>query len=275
MTDIASSTALIIGAGTMGRQIAAALLGAGIGSIDLVDASPDARACASEWLSIFRPKLPTDRVTVRDSWDDSRRPDIIIEAVPEDENLKRAVLAALAADFRDAALASNSSAIPTSRFVDDVDDPSRLMNLHFYVRPWERRVVELMSSGATSDTHLGSVRSFMEACRFRVFLLRRPSFGLLYNRIWAAVKREALAIIDEGVATPEEVDAIYRALEPSPPRGPFERMDAVGLDTVELIERLYIAERGGTLSPTLSGLVARGRLGEKTGAGFLKRREQT
>jgi 3-hydroxybutyryl-CoA dehydrogenase len=145
-----------------------------------------------------------------------------------------------------------------------------MLNVHFYVRPWERRVVEIMTSGSTSDEVLGATASLLRRCELQVFTLRTVSIGLLYNRIWAAIKREALAIVDEGVATPAEVDDIVRQLDPAPARGPFERMDDVGLDTVRDIEGVYSARFGWARSALLRKLVESGRTGRKSGAGFFR-----
>jgi 3-hydroxybutyryl-CoA dehydrogenase len=252
----------------MGRQISAVFAASGA-RVSLVERDDAHRRAAREWIDGFLSEpAARDRVTLVASLPERSDSRLVIEAITEEESVKRAMLAALQVIAPDAVVASNSSSMPVARFVDDVPAPERLVNLHFYVRPWERRVVELMTSGRTTPEHLADVRSVMEALDFRVFELRKPGFGLLYNRIWAAVKREALAIVDEGLADPAEIDAIYRALEPQPSRGPFERMDAVGLDTVQLIESSYAREHGTTTSAVLDDLVRADRLGVKTGQGF-------
>lgn len=125
-----------------------------------------------------------------------------------------------------------------------------------------------MSSGATTPEAMSCAERLFTGLGFRVFRLRQQSVGLLYNRIWAAIKRECLRIVDEQIAEPAEVDEIYRLLDPQPSRGPFERMDMVGLDTVRDIETFYAAEAGTEVSPTLTALVRAGHLGVKTGRGF-------
>lgn len=271
---------LIAGAGTMGRQIAATLALGGATDVRIVDPDLAQRESAREWMDAFLADEGQAECSTRIAlFAQHLAPDdaveLAIEAVPERLELKRAVIPELLRAAPRATVASNSSSMPVARLVVDADgenEPSldRLVNLHFYVRPWERRVVELMTSGESDEARIEAVERFMQRLGFRVFVLRRPSFGLLYNRIWAAVKREALAIVDEGVATPAEVDAICRALDPQPARGPFERMDAVGLDTVRLIERAYASERGTAFSTTLERLVEEGRLGRKSGGGFFE-----
>lgn len=270
MREPVDDIVLIAGAGTMGRQIAAVLAASGANDVRLLDPDAAQRAAAREWIDAFLGDAESSsRIRLLGEYE---RPDariaLAIEAVPESIELKRRVIPELLRAAPRATVASNSSAVPIARMVDDDAQLERLANLHFYVRPWERRVVELMTSGRTADARMEELRALMQRWEFRVFVLRRPSFGLLYNRIWAAVKREALAVVDEGVAAPEEVDEICRALDPRPARGPFERMDAVGLDTVLLIEQAYAAEYGGSVSSGLDDLVARGRLGRKSGGGF-------
>jgi len=270
MTDVLAQAVLIVGAGTMGRQIAATFAKNGAADLHVYEPNESQRESARAWIDEFVGAEYAATVRLTGELEPAEAA-IVIEAVPEKTDLKREVLTQLLGAMPDATILTNSSSMPVDRlFESDEEDPAfaRLANLHFYVRPWERRVVELMTSGSTDTARLDQVQSYMEAAGFRVFRLRKPSFGLLYNRIWAAVKREALAIVDEGIASPNEIDEICRALDPQPARGPFERMDTVGLDTIQLIETSYASERGTTVSQTLNDLVAARQLGRKTGLGF-------
>lgn len=90
------------------------------------------------------------------------------------------------------------------------------------------------------------------------------------RRIWAAIKRESLLAASEGVATPEEIDQIFKSVLKTP-KGPFEQMDVVGLDVVLDIEEHYAAQRGNIPEEPrsyLKGLIADGKLGVKSGQGF-------
>ena len=94
--------------------------------------------------------------------------------------------------------------------------------------------------------------------------------GFIFNRIWAAIKRETLAVVAEGVASAEVVDAIYNQATGSQP-GPFRLMDAVGLDVVLSIEENYAQHRPGLPEGPrilLKKMIAEGRLGVKSGRGF-------
>jgi 3-hydroxybutyryl-CoA dehydrogenase len=201
--------------------------------------------------------------TVADAW-------LVIEAVPERLELKKEVFAELdRLAPADAVLASNSSSYPTSRFVDAVSRPERVLNLHFYMPP-RAVAVEVMSCGQTDPAKIKLMMDVLPAYGLVPFQVRRESTGFIYNRIWAAIKREALAVVEEGVSTPEEVDRIFR-LTLGTQRGPFQMMDGVGLDVVLDIEEHYAAERPGLPEGPrrlLRDYIDRGRLGDKSGQGF-------
>ena len=114
----------------------------------------------------------------------------------------------------------------------------------------------------------------MSQCRkhgFSPFHVKRDSLGYMYNRIWAAIKREALMVVEEGVATPREVDAIFKDVLKTP-KGPCEQMDVVGLDVVLDIEEHYAEKRGESLPEAprrlLREMIQEGKLGVKNGTGF-------
>lgn len=251
----------------MGRQLAFTFAERGV-VVSLYDRNSSTAEAAAEWA---RQRIGSTRgalIVSRSLAEAVLGADLILETVNEDPDLKRAIFAEVSQLNEEALLASNSSAMPSSRWADTTRNPQRLLNAHFYVRPWERRVVELMSSGPTSSEAMSSAETIFTGLGFHAFRLRAESTGLLYNRIWAAIKRECLSMVDEDIAGPAEIDDIYRLLDPQPSRGPFERMDMVGLDTVRDIEAIYAAEAGTDVSPTLTGLVRDGHLGVKTGRGF-------
>jgi 3-hydroxybutyryl-CoA dehydrogenase len=195
---------------------------------------------------------------------------LVVEAVPERIELKRQVFADLdRLAPGDAVLASNSSSYATSRVADVVSRPERLANTHFYMPP-DRTAVEVMSCGRTDPSVIRLLLDVLPAYGLIPFEVRRESTGFIYNRIWAAIKREALAVVEEGVATPEEVDALFR-LNLGTGRGPFRMMDTVGLDVVLDIEEHYAAERDGLPEGPrrlLRTMLDEGRLGAKSGRGF-------
>ena len=195
---------------------------------------------------------------------------LVVEAVPERLDLKRSVFARLdELAPSDAVLATNSSSYPSSRLLDVVRRPERLVNTHFYMPP-ERTAVEVMSCGRTGPAVVALLLRVLPAYGLQPYEVRRESVGFIYNRIWAAIKREALAVVEEGVASPQEVDELFE-LNLGTSRGPFRRMDAVGLDVVLDIEEHYAAERPGLPEGPrrlLREMLAAGRLGDRSGGGF-------
>ncbi|MET8544797.1 3-hydroxyacyl-CoA dehydrogenase family protein [Kitasatospora sp. NPDC004799] len=267
----------VVGAGTLGRRIAL-MFATGGGEVRIYDPSAEqlaaARAYVAEQLPAVAAKVGAGEpgtVAVGDDLAEALRGAwLVIEAVPERPELKQKVFADLDRTAEpDAILGSNSSSYPTSRFVDRVREPERLVNIHFYMPP-AQNAVDLMSSGRTDRAVIDLLLAELPRHGLFPFEARRESTGFIFNRIWAAIKRESLAVVAEGVATAEEVDAMW-AVNTGLPGGPFRAMDQVGLDVVLDIEEHYAAERPGL--PTgprelLAEYVRAGRLGVKTGRGF-------
>jgi 3-hydroxybutyryl-CoA dehydrogenase len=195
---------------------------------------------------------------------------MVIESVPERVDLKRKVFAQLdeLADG-DAILASNSSSLPTSSFIDDVKHPERVLNTH-YQQPPEQNSVELMSDGKTDESLIDALMQKIPQYGLAPFRVRRESDGFIFNRVWAAIKRECLMVVEEGVATPEDVDAMWTIFT-KPGIPPFRLMDRVGLDVVLAIEEHYASVRPGLSEEPqklLHEYIDKGRLGVKSGRGF-------
>ncbi len=261
----------VIGGGTLGRRIA--LMFCTGGDVRLVDPDAGQREAATEYVGRELPRVSeaaTGRLTVHERLEEAvAEAWLVIECVPERLDAKHSVFTQLdAVAPADAVLATNSSSYPSSHLVDSVSRPEQLLNLHFYMPP-ARRAVEVMSCGRTDPAVLDRLMAYLPTVGLDPFLVRQESVGFIYNRIWAAIKREALAVVEEGVATPEEVDRIYAANERGV--GPFARMDGVGLDVVLDIEEHYAAERPGLPEEPrrlLRRLIGEGRLGRKAGRGF-------
>ena len=138
------------------------------------------------------------------------------------------------------------------------------------MQPPEQNSVELVSCGETDDGVIDALVSKLPEYGLAPFRVRRESDGFIFNRVWAAIKRECLMVVEEGVATPEDVDGMWRIFT-APGVPPFEMMDRVGLDVVLSIEEHYASVRPGLPEGPrrlLSGLIERGRLGVKSGRGF-------
>ena len=199
---------------------------------------------------------------LRDSW-------LVVESVPEKLGLKQAIFAdldQLAAP--DAVLASNSSSFASSEFIGGVNSPERVLNMHFYMPP-EVRSVELMSSGHTDPRIIELLMAELPKYALKPHRVRKQSAGFIFNRIWAAIKRESLLVVAEGVAEPQDVDALFADLFKSEIT-PFRFMDEVGLDVVLDVENHYCEVAGveNKSAPMLQEYIAKGWLGVKSGRGF-------
>ena len=269
----------IIGAGTLGRRIAAVYVGGG-SDVHIFDLSAEQREATREYVEEHVAQtqqtlgLHPDRrgrveisgelqEAVAGAW-------MVIEAVPERIDIKTELFGNLdRLTEPEAILCSNSSSIPTSQIIGKVEHPERVLNTH-YQQPPELNAVELISCG---ETDLGVIEALMEKLPHYglvPFWVRRESDGFIFNRIWAAIKRECLMVVEEGVAPPEDVDAMWeiftRAGVP-----PFRLMDRVGLDVVLAIEEHYAAVREGIPEgprKLLREYTNQGRLGVKSGRGF-------
>ena len=269
----------IDGAGTLGRQLAA-MYAAGGTDVRIFDMSEEqreaARRYASEHAEELRRKLDLDapRVGTVEAFEDLaaavRGAWMVIEAVPERLELKREIFGELdrLAD-PDAILASNSSSLPTSQFIDNVRHPERVLNTH-YQQPPDLPAVELMSDGKTDEAIIHLLMRKLPRYGFVPFHVRRESDGFIFNRVWAAIKRECLMVVEEGVAPPEDVDRMWE-LWTAAGIPPFRLMDRVGLDVVLDIEEHYAQVRPGLPEgprTLLREYIDEGRLGVKSGRGF-------
>jgi 3-hydroxybutyryl-CoA dehydrogenase len=276
-TDISTRPVTVVGAGTLGRRIALMFAAHGA-EVRIYDLSAEQRRAAVDYVIGSLPALE-DRINglvpgnvssdsdlaeaVRNAW-------LVVEAVPERLELKREVFGQLdELSATDAVLASNSSSYASRMFLDKVRRPERVLNMHFYMPP-KQNAVDVMSCGKTDRDVIDFVMTTLPRFGFYPFEARRESTGFIFNRIWAAVKRESLEVVAEGVSTPPEVDRMFE-INTGSSAGPFRMMDKVGLDVVLDIEEHYCAEHPEYPEGPrrlLRGYVERGRLGVKSGAGF-------
>jgi len=276
-TDLASRPVALIGAGTLGRRIALMFAAHGA-EVRIYDLSEEQRRIAVEYVTDGLPALE-ERVNGRvpghvsadaDLGEAVRNAWLVIEAVPERLELKRQVFGQLdRLSAADAILASNSSSYASRMFLDEVDHPERVLNMHFYMPP-KQNAVDVMSCGKTDRDVIDFVMTTLPRFGFYPFEARRESTGFIFNRIWAAVKREALEVVAEGVSTPQEVDRMFE-INTGSAAGPFRMMDQVGLDVVLDIEEHYCVEHPEYPEGPrrlLRDYVQRGRIGVKSGAGF-------
>lgn len=278
------ATVAIVGAGFMGAQLALHIAVHGY-PVAVVDQFGDAlarmrraheeeldrRSAAGALSAEERTAVPARVRATTDLAAGVGEADLVIEAVPERLDLKRAVFAELDRICPPRTiLATNSSSIRVSQIESATGRPDRVLNTHFYPPVWQRPMVELMRGTTTSDETVGRVRRFARSAGLTPLMVRKESTGFLFNRVWRAIKRETLHLVDEGVATVDDVDRAWMICM-GMPIGPFGLMDMVGLDVVLDIEAVYHAESGDPRDAPprlLADKVAAGELGAKAGRGF-------
>lgn len=282
LKDSQIATVSVVGAGTLGAQIAA--MTAASGRTVLLY---DAMAGAADAAHVRLRSLLTPVVAAGDlEWDldamlgrihpvttlaeSVSTADLVIEAVREDPDTKRSVFRQIGEINPHVLLATNSSSIASSQLVDAVADPGKFVNMHFFSSFWDRAMVELMSCGQTTPKTMTTLEAFGNSLGLFTAVVNGDSKGFIINRIWRAVKRESLRVVDEGVADAETVDRLWTFFWGSE-LGPFSMMDEVGLDVVADIEESYIAtspDPTDVTNQTLQQMVQTGKLGRKSGQGF-------
>ena len=274
----------ILGTGTMGRGIAYLAAVAGYDTV-LFDVEQDALDAARAAIdSILRRGVEKGKLTDAEAAAALERvqlvpelepavnsADLIVEAVPESYELKTDLFAQ--ADLfcgPDTILASNTSSISITRLAANVERRDRFVGMHFFNPPHVMKLIEIVSGERTSDTTIAQVREVAEKMG-KTAIEVRDSPGFATSRLGVAIGLEAMRMLEEGVASAEDID---RAMELgyNHPMGPLRLTDMVGLDV-----RLAIAEYlASTLGPRfdppqiLRDHVAQGKLGKKTGEGFYR-----
>lgn len=275
----------VIGAGTMGRQIALQAAWSGHhATLYDTDAAALGRAQAvqqaelSDWQAAGKATDATAAATMARMRyaailaEAVAGADLAIEVVPERIAIKRAVFAQLDALLGpQAILATNSSSIRVSLLEDATARPELVANLHFFLPVWKHPMVEIGGGTRTSPATLDQLTAFARRMGLLPLRVRKESTGFIHNRIWRAIKKEALRVVDTGVASHEDVDRAWMIEYGTFNLPPFALMDLVGLDVIKDIEEHYARESGDPADlppPLLTDKVARGELGVKSGCGF-------
>ena len=196
--------------------------------------------------------------------------DIVIEAIIEDLDAKRELFQRLARVTRaDTILATNSSSIVSSKLAD-LANPERVCNMHFFNPALVMKLVEVVGGEHTSPATVDAVVDLANRMDKTPVVVRKEIFGFIANRIVAAIFDEAIALLEAGVATVEDIDrAVTNGL--GHPVGPFALLDMTGIDVNVAIKRLEARATGDPSrgpSRTLLDLEDAGRLGRKSGRGF-------
>ena len=274
----------VIGAGQMGSGIAQVAAQAGV-EVVLADASPDLARRSVEKLAKTLGKLvEKGKLTAADreavlgrirpaaSLDDCGGADLAIEAVVENEGVKREIFRTLDALLRpEAILASNTSSISITALAAATPRPDRFVGMHFMNPPPVMQLVEIIRGLQTSDATYETTVAL--AKRFgKTTVTSKDSPGFIVNRILIPLLNEACFALQEGLASPEDIDTGVR-LGLNHPMGPLTLADFIGLDTCLYIAEVLHRELGEDKyrpAPLLRQYVAAGWHGRKAGRGFYR-----
>lgn len=276
--------AAVLGGGTMGLGIAQVLAVAGI-DVALCDADPSlTRSAVARLQERTRTQVDAglrdpgamDNVSkVRGCFppeDAVASADLVCEAAPEDLPLKQALLRSVSgAAPAQAVIATNTSSFPINGLAEHVHRPQRFLGLHWFSPPeWVPGVEVIASSSTAPDVVRGCHRLLRRLGKQPTDVASSPAF--VANRIQMALFLEAISCVEDGLASPEQVDEVVRSTFGFrlPNFGPFQIADMAGLDVYLAVLRTLQDGVGPRFAPParLVEQVEQGRYGTKTGAGF-------
>jgi 3-hydroxybutyryl-CoA dehydrogenase len=272
----------VIGTGTMGRGIAYLAAIAGYETVihDSDAAALDAAKASIE--STLQKGVDRGKITGGDAAAAGARlhlspdlepavhgADLIVEAVPENLDLKKNLFAQ--ADLfcgEETIMASNTSSISITELAESVERHDRFVGLHFFNPPHVMKLIEIVRGEQTSDETVATVREVAEKMG-KTAIVVRDSPGFATSRLGIAIGLEAIRMLEEGVASPEDIDKAME-LGYNHPMGPLRLTDLVGLDVRLGIAEYLSSTLGLRFDPPelLRRMVKDGKLGKKTGQGF-------
>ncbi len=272
----------VIGAGTMGHGIAQVAAQAGYSTVlcDINEALIVAgleNIAANLQQGVERGKVDAgdaaaarQRIDTTTDLDALGDVDMVIEAIPEDLDLKRATFARLErACAPDTVFATNTSSLSVAAIAAGLSDPGRLLGTHFFNPVHLMKLIEIVRHEATPDEVVDRAVAVGKAMG-KTPIIVRDSPGFASSRLGVVLGLEAMRMVEQGVATPADIDTAME-LGYRHPMGPLKLTDLVGLDVRLAIARYLHAELASEAfrpPAILERMVEEGRLGKKVGRGF-------
>lgn len=271
---------VVFGGGRMGAGIAHAFVAAG-SRVQVIESDGAAAQASVDRVAVSLRK-GVDKGTLTEDLDDLLRrftvsdgPDLdlgdvglAIEAVPEDLELKRGVFQRLEQSAPHAVLATNTSSLSIDAIASGLKAPERFIGLHFFNPVPASDLVEVVVGSQTASALVEEARGWVAALG-KTAITVRDSPGFASSRLGVAIALEAIRMVEEGVASAEDIDTAM-TLGYRHPVGPLRTTDIVGLDVRLAIAEHLARELGPRFAPPrlLRDKVAAGELGRKSGRGF-------
>lgn len=284
MSDAPASVRVaVLGAGTMAPGIAAAFAAAGHEVVLWSRSAERARAAlerAAEMAAFLTEHglaaasgAGGDRIALADELEGVADAQLVVEAVAEQLAVKRELLARVEAVVApDAVLATNTSGLKVSDIAEQLERPERAVAMHFWNPAHLMPLVEVAGGRATAPEIVDRAMAIARDIGKRPVRLSSEVLGFLGTRMQQAVVREAIALLEGGVASAEDIDLAVRSSfgVRFPVIGPLESADLSGLDVIEAIHRYLLPDLDRSSEPqaALTERVAAGALGTKAGRGF-------
>jgi len=271
----------VLGGGRMGGGIAHAFLVSGSSEVVVVERDPQSAEAAKERIeadlaaSLERGKIDGDldewaqRLTVTVDRADFARCDLVVEAVFEDMQVKIEALTDVEAHLReDAWLASNTSSLSIDEIATHLQRPERFCGLHYFNPVPASKLVEVVI-GEQTGAELQALSTEWVRGLGKTPVVVKDAPGFASSRLGVAIALEAIRMVEEGVASPEDIDNAM-VLGYKHPVGPLALTDIVGLDVRLGIAEYLEKELGPRFAPPqlMRDMVERGELGKKSGKGF-------
>ena len=277
-------SAAVLGAGTMGAQIAAHLTNAGV-PVLLLDVTADAAKAGLERARRLKPDpffLPENASLIRtgafaDLMPEAGAADWIIEAVVENRDVKQALLGDLAKHLKPAAIVStNTSGIPIGDVATGLDAGvrSRFLGTHFFNPPRYLPLVELIPTPETDAAVIATLRDFLDRRLGKGVVLARDTPGFIANRIGLFGMARTLDLVASGRYSIDEVDALTGPLIGRPKSATFRTADIAGIDILSKVARdleTNLKDAAFRLPPFVEAMAGEGATGEKAGRGFFRK----